>query len=341
MSARFEQSLAKPSPRLILIRLLRGAGDATPAARAGGDVPARAEFHSPHLSLLPIPLARPLPDVFQGFSAAWQGFNTSPTSPVGIPLHPASIPSLPEHSALSTALEKPLGAGMEGTEGPYPANPSPPRSGRWFRVPAAGTSGTGSGGSRCSAGVWAARNLRWRREGLSQNSHRNLSVPLSQNSHRNLRVPLSQNSHRNLFSIILLQTGTSSQLPALGPLTTHQFRCSTGRVVTKTAPHHIWITLTSPPSSLPCLHPPWAGDKPETPSQPPTRAWPAPPGLPRPGLGVHAVLRAWGGAVHSCPDVGPAAGSGRVQLLRTERDGCPWERDIHGIPSLSIGDRRM
>lgn len=67
VSARFEQSLAKPSPRLILIRLLRGAGDAIRAGDGGGDVPARAAFHSPHHSLLPIPLARPLPDSTQGF----------------------------------------------------------------------------------------------------------------------------------------------------------------------------------------------------------------------------------------------------------------------------------
>lgn len=36
VSARFEQSFAKPSPRLILICVLRGGGDATPAAREGG-----------------------------------------------------------------------------------------------------------------------------------------------------------------------------------------------------------------------------------------------------------------------------------------------------------------
>lgn len=36
VSARFEQSFAKPSPHLILICVLRGGGDATPVAREGG-----------------------------------------------------------------------------------------------------------------------------------------------------------------------------------------------------------------------------------------------------------------------------------------------------------------
>lgn len=79
------------------------------------------------------------------------------------------------------------------------------------------------------------------------------------------------------------------------------------------------ITLTSPPSpSHLCTPPPlgaaspghgacWGGDKPETP-QPltPCRAstpWAAPGGSRGARLG-------WEGAAHSCPDVGPAAGSG-------------------------------
>lgn len=82
-----------------------------PRPGLGGEVPARAAFHSPHLSLLPIPLARPLPDLFQRFLLPGEASTPHPVSPVRIPLH-QSIPSLPEHAALSTRLEKPLGAGM-------------------------------------------------------------------------------------------------------------------------------------------------------------------------------------------------------------------------------------
>lgn len=162
----FEQSLAKPSPRLILIRLLRGAGDATPAARPGGGC--ASEGCISQLTSLPAsdPASQAVTRPFPKVSAAWRGFNTSSVSPVRIPLH-QSIPSLPEHAALSTPLEKPLGAGMGGTAGPYPASPAPRSSGRWTRAPAAGTGGTGSGGSRCSAGAWAGCNLGCGGEGLS------------------------------------------------------------------------------------------------------------------------------------------------------------------------------
>lgn len=195
-----------------------------PRPGLGGDVPARTAFHSPHLSLLPIPLARPLPDLFQGFLLPGEASTPHPVSPVRIPLH-QSTPSLPEHAALSTPLEKPLGARMGGTAGPYPASPAPRSSGRWTRAPAAGTGGTGSGGSRCSAGAWAGCNLGCGGEGLS--------------------IPASRNSHRNQAPIALLQAGISppTQPPALWALTSgtaREFHGQRGRCAhPKPAPRHL------------------------------------------------------------------------------------------------------
>lgn len=266
-------------------------------------------------------VTRPFPRV----SAAWRGFNTSSVSPVRIPLH-QSIPSLPEHAALSTPLEKPLGAGMGGTVGPYPASPAPRSSGRWTRAPAAGTGGTGSGGSRCSAGAWAGCNLGCGGEGLS--------------------IPASRNSHRNQAPIALLQAGISppTQLPALWALTSgtaREFHGQSGRCAhPKPAPRR----LPDHPdlSSIPflSLHPspagcslPWAwsllgGGTSLRPPSPSPRAGPAPLGLPRGGLGVRAwagreqrtAAQMWG--LQLAP-ASPAAEDGEDQL--SPGKGHPWD----------------
>lgn len=130
-----------------------------------------SRFHSPRdLSLLPIPLARPLPAILPRVSAALQGLNTPSVFRVMIrsPFAPnecrqPGTSGMPEHMALSVPPGKPLGAwhgaGSEGTAVPYPARPAPRGSGRWPREPAARTGGAGSGGTRCGAEAWAGRNL--------------------------------------------------------------------------------------------------------------------------------------------------------------------------------------
>lgn len=88
VSARFEQSLAKPSPRLILIRLLRGAGDATPAARPGGGCASEGCISQPTSLPASDPASQAVTRPFPRVSAAWRGFNTSSRVPCKDPFAP-------------------------------------------------------------------------------------------------------------------------------------------------------------------------------------------------------------------------------------------------------------